>query len=226
MNPKDKFGSTIFNYKFKELKKMEAILIHNGYMESKSKSNLFYKRHMLGRFYADMRGTKEVPIWEDTRPLFYWQFKPEVPMWKRRRAIKQELTGLFHVGCPCRLAYDFQMNCEEFKNTSTSVGEDGTYVWDDGYCEFCGKDFGGDSSFCSKECELKYFDSLKKPCLACGEKMQLFEGIRHHISYFPERIIFVHSKCHNKIHKTNLFPELKPDIDEINRFYSKIKKSE
>jgi hypothetical protein len=60
---------------------------------------------------------------------------------------------------------------------------------------------------------------LKTPCQVCGQKIELLKEIRHHVSYFPEKVIFVHPGCHNKIHKTDLFLSLRPSQDEISRFY-------
>lgn len=77
MIAKDKFGNVIYSSKFSKLKENEKVLLANGYFESTNKLNLFYKKNPQGWFYADMRGTEEVPIWEDTRPLFYLlTFKP------------------------------------------------------------------------------------------------------------------------------------------------------
>ncbi len=91
---------------------------------------------------------------------------------------------------------------------------------DDGYCRYCGKDFKGEGSFCSNICEEQYKDTLKTPCEVCGKKLDWFEEIRHHISYSPpEKVIIVCAGCHNKIHKTNKFPQFKPNKDEIDKFY-------
>ena len=87
--------------------------------------------------------------------------------------------------------------------------------------EFCGNDFQEDGSFCSKECEEKYKDSLKPICEVCGKKIDLSKEVKHHISYIPENVILVHASCHNKIHKKNLFPHLKPSKSETDKFYKK-----
>ncbi len=31
-------------------------------------------------------------------------------------------------------------------------------------------------------------------------KSELVIGVKHHISYFPEKVAWVHKKCHDKIH--------------------------
>lgn len=207
-----------------ELKEIKQILLRNGYKEATNKKNLFYKNNKLGCFFANLRGTSMVPIWQDSRPLFHWQLKKEAPNWQKRRAIKQELKFLFNEGCVCRLSYEFPIGNEEFEGTLVAHHEDdGWFIWDDGYCQYCGKDFQGEGSYCSTECEAKYWDALKKPCLVCNEKMDFNTGIRHHVSYLPEKIIIVHIGCHNKIHKTNLYPHLRPNAEEIKAFYKKNK---
>lgn len=218
MIPEDKFGSPIFPSKFKYLQKQASILLNSGYFESRRKPNLFCRKFKEGWFFADMRGTEEVPIWADVRPLFYWSFEASIPLWKRRRLIKQELIHLFKVGCLCRLSFELH-NCEEFEQTSAFINtEEGIFEWDEGYCTFCGKDFQGDGLFCSAQCESEYEISLKPVCDVCGRKIFNNE-IQHHVSYFPERVIAVHASCHNRIHKTDLYPDLKPSKEEINEFY-------
>lgn len=220
MIPKDKFGNRIFYYKYKRLQENGRKLLNKGYIESKNKPNLFYRRIMNGWFYADMRGTEEVPIWQDTKPLFYWKFNVETPNWEKRRLIKRELMSLFEAHCPCRLSFYSPYSSEEFREVNSYIDEGaGIFDWDEGFCRFCGKDFRAEGSFCSRDCNLKYHDALKRPCEVCSAKIDLFKEIRHHVSYFPEKIIFVHAGCHNKIHKTDLYPYLKPSSDEINRFY-------
>lgn len=45
--------------------------------------------------------------------------------------------------------------------------------------------------------------------------------VKHHISYFPEKIIYVHTSCHHKIHRTNEHPNLKPKIEDSAKFYNR-----
>jgi hypothetical protein len=220
MMPIDKFGNIIFPSKFRKLKEYEKVLLAMGYHESKNKPNLFSKKSSQGCFFADMRGTEEVPIWVDTRPLFYWNFEPERPRWERRRLIKKELKNLFNSCCLCRLSFYAPHSSVEFEETSTFIDEErGVFIWDDGYCRLCGKDFQDEGSFCSKLCKEKYKDTLKKPCKVCKKKIPFFKEIKHHISYFPEKTIFVHASCHNKIHKTNLYQHFKPSKEEIDKYY-------
>jgi hypothetical protein len=152
MISRDKFNNPIYPSKFKILQKQGELLMEIGYKESMSKPNLFYKSTSKGVFFADMRGTKEVPIWKDTSPLFYWRFKAEIPMWKRRRLINEELRDLSTKKVPVRLSYDLANSAIEFEKTNAFIS--GTFiVWNDGYCKFCKKDFQNEGSYCSKECE-------------------------------------------------------------------------
>ncbi len=45
--------------------------------------------------------------------------------------------------------------------------------------------------------------------------------VKHHMSYFPEIIIYVHGGCHHKIHRTNKYPKLKPKIEDSAKFYNR-----
>ncbi len=222
----DKFGNKIYPNIFSVLKKFEKILLTHGYIESKDKPNLFSKNIIVeskykldlfdqcfdrGKFYADMRGTEEVKIWEDPAPLFYWRFQKPVDLWLRRRLIKTELLSLYKAGCPCRLSFYFH-ECKEFENISTQTcDEDGVFDWPDGYCIFCKKDFRGEGEFCTPECELKYTETfIYIKCVVCDQPKPHEQIIRHHVCYNPEQTIIVCRGCHLKIHRTNQYPHLKP----------------
>ena len=48
---------------------------------------------------------------------------------------------------------------------------------------------------------MSLFLNSENMCLVCfKEPEDNFNLIKHHVSYFPEVICFVHFKCHNKIH--------------------------
>ena len=50
----------------------------------------------------------------------------------------------------------------------------------------------------------KYMNSPGR-CMACfGNPEKEFTLIKHHVSYFPEKIAFVHYLCHRKIHDGNV----------------------
>jgi hypothetical protein len=230
MKAEDKFGNPIFPSTFSKLVQNGKILLSSGYSESRNKPNLFYKRIPQGCLYADMRGTEEVPIWTDTRPLFYWNFNSSVPMWKRRRLIKNELIELYHAECPCRLSFFAPIKAEEFQNTATWISaEQGEYDWDDGYCHRCGKDFQGEGMFCSKDCAEEWYkqERIREiqegqliTCSICKQTNKENLGtkfISHHISYDPEETVMVCLSCHMKIHRSDVYPKFKAKDKRISK---------
>lgn len=215
----DKFGNEIYSSTFKIMLENGNLLLKEGYKESRRKPNLFYKTIPGGLFFMDMRGTEEVPIWEDTNSLFYWKFY-DIPNWKARRFLKEELKRLIKSKCPFRFSFEAG-NDPIFENVNFLSFSPEYLVIDDGYCKFCGKDFQDDGEFCSKECEDKSLLALGELCEVCGNKIKFGEEVYHHIGYFPEKKIVVHKSCHNVIHKTDKYPELKPNKEEILKFYQK-----
>ena len=211
MKREDKFGRRIFSDNiWNEMLATGQKLTKIGYRESRKKPNLFFTKTEQSVFFADLRGTEIVPIWDDPRPLFYWQFDGKLPAWKYRRLVKEELMRLGTNGCPCRLSFEVTNN-PIFENTSVFIDEEHLiFGWNDGFCRNCGKDFQDEGELCSKECEEKFREKLKEVCEVCGEKIELLKEVRHHVSYSPEKVILVHASCHNKIHKTDLFPHHKP----------------
>ena len=111
----------------------------------------------------------------------------------------------------------------------------------DGYCRCCSKDFQSDGYHCSDECEKREWRRLlarglnRAPrCRVCGivlinsdlsqEIMDEFnvptkEPLEHHVSYYPEKKIYVCSSCHYTIHNTDEYPELKPPPGDASEFY-------
>lgn len=60
-------------------------------------------------------------------------------------------------------------------------------------------------------------------CQACHKTIEIGDIIvNHHITYFPEKIIPVHTSCHTRIHvgKT-MYQHLKPDPRQVTRWYKK-----
>lgn len=199
IKPEDKFGRPIYPKVYQKLISNAEKLKKSGYKESFNKSNLFYKKIPEGCFFADMRSSDIVPIWTDTRPLFYRKWEKDIPHWKKRRLIKQELEHLYKIGCECRLSFYTPRSWIEFENSSTIIDE-GYYYWDDGFCEQCGKDFQDEGSFCSKECEEKHHLSMLNECTICGKKLEYDEEIHHHVDYKNDVTILVCRTCHAKIH--------------------------
>lgn len=227
MKREDKFGRRI--YSGTVWNRMIAIgnkLIALGYRESRKKPNLFFIKVEHGVFFADLRGTKEVPIWDDQRPLFYYQFNEKLPAWKCRRLVKQELLRLSADDCKCRLSFDFSEDDPIFENTPFSVdNESAAFEWPDGLCLQCGKDFQDEGWFCSKTCELnhqlKYLkeDQIKIKCKVCGKhpEIVLKKGrytfkevfVEHHTDYEKNLTIRVCQSCNLKIAKNpTQYPEI------------------
>ena len=177
------------------------ILQEHGYREDRWKQNLFVKETKIGNIYADMRGTKEVPISECSEPLV-WGLFGDLPIWKQGRIIKEEKQQLEKSGCTCR---------ESFYSDPT-----------DGFCIMCNKDFHAEGEFCSVKCEKECYGD--EDCYACYKEIDFGEDVSHHVTYFPENVVRVHRSCHNLIHKTDKYPHLRPPKEEIIRFYHKPKK--
>ena len=74
--------------------------------------------------------------------------------------------------------------------------------------------------------EQKQFLNSENMCLVCfKEPEDNFNLIKHHVSYFPEVIAFVHYKCHNKIHgPDNTLPHLIQYKSKDSRKYYEDKK--
>ncbi len=59
-------------------------------------------------------------------------------------------------------------------------------------------------------------------CIVCFEKPEKeFALIKHHVSYYPEVIAFVHYECHKKIHDPEkpLIQFIQYQRDDAVRFY-------
>jgi len=56
-------------------------------------------------------------------------------------------------------------------------------------------------------------------CLVCFGSSLDSKLIRHHLSYFPERIAFVHYECHKKIHETPLTQFIQYGEGDSKKFY-------
>jgi len=156
MIQQDKFGNSIYYSKFKILLETSKKLIKLNYQESYKKQNLFSKKVEGGMFYADMRGTEEVPIWGDTDPLFYWFFDEQTPFWKQRRLIEQEINSFHKNKCPFRLSFeahhDSVFSLENYEHGNFTSFEEGIFDWENGFCQKCGKDFQDNGKLC-KECK-------------------------------------------------------------------------
>jgi hypothetical protein len=204
MQPIDKFGHPIYPKIYSQLVGYSRVLKYHGYIESAKKPNLFFK-HMgeayffnnkeqwtTPTFFADMRGTSEVPIWSDPSPLFYVTFSGEPPRWLKNRLAGQEFDNLRI----CRESYEPDL--EEYSTQG-----------DNGYCIICGKDFQDEGAYCSKQCENAERNFALPRCQVCGEISD--NGLlKHHLNYAEDKTIIICQSCHLKIHRGNNLPELKP----------------
>jgi hypothetical protein len=215
LKPVDKFGNPIYSTTWEIMRKNAKTLHKLGYVESSSKPNLFLRKHENGVFFADMRGTDVVKIWEDTCPLMYFKFSHIIPDWRKRRIVKYELRTLLGNGCECRLSFYEMAEPEGLMFDSDQ----------DGYCAYCGNDFRDNGIFCSTECqEQNYMDSLPE-CSVCNEKMKWNSLVRHHVSYDPEETKLVCRSCHSRIHNAHRWI-LKPPEEASKEFYRKKDKSD
>jgi len=203
----DKFGHKIYGRTLEVLFRHGEALLKAGYRESSKSPNLFFLKSSEAMYFADMRGTKEVPIWEMPVPLVYWRFGKATPDWKKRRLVDRELARLSALGIPSRLSFNEYLFYEGA---------------DDGYCKECGNDFQAPGSYCSDECANK---ALRKEtakavnrapfCSICKRRIidQPFVDtakvlgtrlprvrIEHHVSYSKNKTMIVCGSCHAKIH--------------------------
>ena len=189
MEPLDKFGNQIYPKTYNKMLGYARVLKAHGYTESLKKANLFYRKGAEGVFvifFADMRGTDSVPIWEDPSPLLYAQFSDGMPGWKQRRLLEREYL--------------------ELRTGRLSFNEGGN-----GYCVVCGKDFQDEGLFCSKQCEEAYHDFWKIRCKVCGKELTWDQAVEHHLSYKEDKTITVCRSCHLKIHRGSKLQKLKPE---------------
>ena len=92
----------------------------------------------------------------------------------------------------------------------------------DGACKFCGKEIEHEGLFCSSVCEARYAQlrELRREeseqeikCILCGRALDLWSKntIKHHVSYIPEKTVYVCRSCHRRIHSHHLeYPDLAP----------------
>ena len=78
---------------------------------------------------------------------------------------------------------------------------------------------------------ITYLNSSKN-CMACGHDCSFDIGtkrqvplVKHHVTYFPQKIAFVHQECHFAIHHKGLRPDLiKYSEGDGRKFYDQEKK--
>lgn len=187
-------------------------LINLGYIESGKKPNLFYKQincknNKQGLIFGDIRGAKQLPIWEDPRPSLYFQdltyglFVKELIFLKRNKCpIKTfpKSNWLFFNTIPngycrnCKVDILDRIDWEEL----LSWHEEMVPRVELHYCENCKKKEYDEKR--KKDQERKRREKLKIICRLCGKVDNNI--IKHHITYDPPEIIKVCRPCHGFIH--------------------------
>lgn len=184
-----------------------------GYVESKGKKGLFYKKCFCGIAYLDHRINDDYPFRDQYEggPRFY--FTLEKPQWQSIRVRRYQE----------QLLYEHEVKfVPSMRDYNEILGEMGRPQ--DGFCNFCNKDFQDEGWFCSSECQRLFHDQVKTICEACYQPIDDFSGKsspRHHVSYFPEETIIVHQNCHIEIHRSDKYLHLRPPDDDKDRFYHK-----
>ena len=176
-------------------------LIDAGYIESIRKPKLFYKTFSNGVVFADMREQDIVSVWVQSKDNI-------TPDWVAVRIAERELKNL------------------RFRGFSSYLMIHPFQPYDNGYCKTCGKDFRDSGLYCSDGCERiafykRFIEGYNTDdCAACGRRIGHY-GLQHHISYFPEEVVWVHPDCHHKIHRTALYPHLKPPEGDADVYYGR-----
>ena len=195
IQPFDKFGNSIYSHVFQTLLSIGEKLIDIGYSESIQKPNLFFSVRKFEWkdtiyeccFFADMRGTEIIKIWQEPVPLF-WLDARKIPSWIASRMKSEELGRLKEADIPYRFSYesyfsiadpsvdidpiDALMNESPFKEIIEDIPFNSTYPEvrdtlhelkfnENGYCKICGEDFHDYGLFCSNVCR----DTLKEKCI-------------------------------------------------------------
>ena len=186
--------------------------IHNlGYIEHLSKKGLFWKNCSPGIAFLDHRIDTDFPYKMQYEAGARHYFSPKEPQWKSIRNKRFEEAFLIEHG----IKFDPPI-VDSYETVSELTGRP-----EDGYCQFCNKDFQDKGVFCNSECERDFKNQVHWLCEACQEPIDIWDAVRHHVSYFPEEIVNVHQKCHMEIHRTDKYLHLRPAQDDTDRYYKK-----
>lgn len=205
------------------------ILLELGYQETSKKPNLFYKIIYKDNgeyeiLFADLRGTKSIPIWKELRLSLY----PNSD-WKNGYSFNSIDFGFQYILLRRSISIPIISDYAGYTEYDRPVG----------YCEKCNKDIllGKDLTKSQyfkdldSDIELYYCDDCKKgnyneireteQCVHCKER---YGVVDHHISYDPELTIRVCKKCHlgkGGIHwwgfPNLLWKQRKSDFEELKR---------
>lgn len=125
MEPKDSSGRDLSMKVFYKLCYIGKQLERYGYIEASKKPNLFFRKYDLISFFADMRGTEDVPIWKFPVPYFYWAASDDLPYTSppqdfAQRAALAEVCRLFDV----KLRLNLQSNDRRHGPWSARIRDD------------------------------------------------------------------------------------------------------
>lgn len=157
MIPIDKSGNSIYPSKYNILLQIGRKLNEIGYFENNPlKPNLFSKKGADVIYFMDMRGTKEVPIWESPCPAFYIYSISNngIPLWKWNRLMNEEMIIFRKNSVPFR-QHVYNILKEYLSNENFGINESIPITEDeiDGYCKCCGSDMKDNKLACSEKCK-------------------------------------------------------------------------
>lgn len=223
MQPIDKFGNTIYPKIYHDLEKIGKLLHSVGYIESGKEPNLFYFKGRTLTFFADMRGTAEVPIFTEPAPLVYWRpHSNDVSERNQISEIIEHVEILAINGIPKRISFYMSSepgslifeNDNMFRARLKSYGiPDFIYLdffGQNGHCYNCNKFFQNVGFFCSDECRKTYIkkeivnllNQNKRFCEVCGTRI-----IQAELSSAALEYLGVKGKDRFVIHHISYYPE-------------------
>ena len=187
-----------------------AGLVDSGFRQSTSKPWLFVRDTPHGAVFANLGGTAVIPIWEDMRPMLHHQLR--APRWLIRKTLKQTENELDAHEIPYR--YSFYQTDEPGGLWFPVPGAEPVDPADgdsapDGNCHRCGADLLSGRLYC-ETCETIREEYTRLQCAACRDLFVLSDTVVHHISYDPEFTVRVCRSCYLRIHRSELYPKLKP----------------
>ncbi len=181
-----------------------------GFRQARTKPWLFVRQTPHGPVFANLGSTSIVPIWEDPTPMIHHQLR--APRWLIRKVLRQFQDEFDAHEVPYR--YSFYQTSEPGGLWFPVSDEEPLDAADDssgpdGYCHRCGAELLVGTLFC-EDCERAADEELRVECEACRDRFELRDIVVHHVSYSPERTVTVCRSCHLRIHRSKVYPHLKP----------------
>lgn len=181
-----------------------------GYTESVTKPKLLHKYKNGVDYYIDFRYL----LYSGNCPRFYFfqsSFEHSnefIDTWEKAHEITNEILKIKTLGFKDII----DTSCTKF-NTIMPEGN--------GYCIYCNKLLHKKGMYCDYNCEYNYYIKIGNyiKCDVCNNYVFDNKWIKHHTSYDPEKIIEICRSCHTKIHHGNEYNNIKPNKDDINKFY-------